>query len=700
MADTQARRVLRRPVMGQPGEAVDDTLGRLDVFGVSEPYQVAFLLPHRWEDFRFPAQRLAELDEADFDTKVLLRGGISGDFTREGRTHKYKGRLRDSDGETVSFTVFGGYNAARLIERCPTDFGVLGSLKAYRGRLSLGGAEVIERRWLGRTRPIYPGSKAIGPERVRERVLKILPGVIPTAASFIAEALAEVGDRERLAALAGVEGWPLETIIKRAHLPLKPEHGYQAQRAMERLSALHMLVEARRNNPRPAIEPTPLAPLAPLAEALPFALTEEQRDAVQAIRDDMGAGRPMRRLLSGDVGTGKTVVFALAAASVARAGGLAYILLPNEILVEQTAAAIDGWWPELTVERVKGGRKKVELDVGAGAIVVGTTALLNRDLPRPALIVADEQQKFSIDQRERLSEGGVHRLEATATCVPRTQAFVQYGGMQVSRLKKPHVEKYIDTRIRKASEREQLFKDIQTTIDAGQQVMVLYPLKSDSDRGGNKRAAIEAFDLWQKRFGERVVLIHGGGTKRDKQAQQTAVDDMRAGRADIVVATTVAEVGLDLPNLNRVTIISPERLGASTLHQIRGRAARTGGTGYCDLFLPETVKDEAMDRLNVLVNHQSGFRVAEEDLKLRGFGDLSGVSGRQHGKSKSLLFGRSISVDTVAALTETLDAHGVELDAIALPDAPGGVHGPSPAPDTPASPADEAVEFFPDISLG
>jgi ATP-dependent DNA helicase RecG len=284
-------------------------------------------------------------------------------------------------------------------------------------------------------------------------------------------------------------------------------------------------------------------------------------------------------------------------------------------------------------------------------VLVGTTALLHRSIPwQPDLLVVDEQQKFSREQREQLMGENTNLLESTATCIPRTMALARYGVIHVSKLTRCHCKKTIYTKIWLKPEWKQLYEQAMRTLSHGDQIMLVYPLREKAevqDKEGNSktaslshlRSASEIYEIWNARFPGQVRLLHG---QMENELKREVLDDLRSSKASIAICTSISEIGLTIPNLRRVIVVHPERHGLITLHQIRGRLARHGGEGYFDLFLPYPLKAEAFERLRVLEMTCNGFEVSELDMRLRGVGDLSHASDKQSGSDETFLFGRSV----------------------------------------------------------
>lgn len=576
------------------------------------------------------------------------------------------GYLADEQNRKVGFTVFGDSRKFREELLANRDrVAMLGTLEVFKDRLWLKSPELVPLNWLGHYRPKYPGKTGvIGPELVRDRVLGHLRSAIPVAARFLAHSLAEFGPPARLAELAGLPGWPLETILLQAHAPKSLELGRKAQHALEVLAAYGVILRAKGSQRLTGTgSPVVVGPWEKRAAGISFRLTEEQRQAIIDIITDLAAARPMRRILSGDVGTGKTAVYGTVCAALVDAGRRAVVLLPNESLAAQVAREFRSWWPDLPIGLVTGSTSDTDAELDQ-PLLVGTTALLHRRLPEPDLMVVDEQQKFSREQREQLVGNDTNLLEVTATCIPRSQALVRYGVVQVSKLTIPHTPKTIHTRIWFRDQWPELFGRVKKTLADGDQVLLVYPLREkgeeneedDRENGPRRntpplRSAEEVYQKWARLYPGRVRWVHGQMSDTDKE---DALKALRDGQADILVATTVVEVGINLPKLRRIVIVHPERHGLTTLHQLRGRVARTGGEGWCDLFLPNHVKEKTMERLRVMEQTTDGFKVAEMDMRLRGVGDLSQNSSKQSGSDDTFLFGRQVRLDILDEVMERL----------------------------------------------
>jgi ATP-dependent DNA helicase RecG len=377
-----------------------------------------------------------------------------------------------------------------------------------------------------------------------------------------------------------------------------------------------------------------------LEHDVPFDLTGDQRRAIEVLASELASPRPMQRLLMGEVGSGKTVVALWAMLRAVEHGMQAALMAPTETLAEQHFATVQSLMPGSTVPLAlltgstpAARRADVlgKLASGELALVVGTHALIEDDVQfdRLAVAVVDEQHRFGVRQRAALDRKGPdgsapHVLHMTATPIPRTLALTEYGDLDVTALRElPGGRRPITTHVA-AGERERgrAYERIREELRAGRQAFVVCPLVEESEALQARAAGAEYERLARTEFRDfRVVLLHGQMRPREKQA---AMASFASGEADVLVATSVIEVGIDVPNATVMLVEDAERYGISQLHQLRGRVGRGEHASLCLLF---GSKDSA--RLRALAEHDDGFRLAEVDLRLRGEGELIGT--RQSG---------------------------------------------------------------------
>jgi ATP-dependent DNA helicase RecG len=378
---------------------------------------------------------------------------------------------------------------------------------------------------------------------------------------------------------------------------------------------------------------------AKVMKALPYSLTHSQQLAVNDIVNDLALPQRMLRLLQGDVGSGKTVVALIAAASVIEAGRQAAFMAPTELLARQHLATIAplaeaaGIRVAILTGRERGGERDTILDrlvLGDIDLLIGTHALFQEDVAFHdlALAIVDEQHRFGVHQRLALTNKGeaVDVLVLTATPIPRTLVLTYFGDMDVSELReKPAGRQPIDTRTIPMSRTGEVEDAVGRAIEEGKRAYWVCPLVEESEKI-DLAAAEERYADLRRRFGAKVDLIHGKMKSAEKDA---AMARFASGKSQLLVATTVIEVGVDVPEATIIVIEHAERFGLAQLHQLRGRVGRGAGKSTCLLLYKAPLGETAKARLAILRETEDGFRIAEEDLRLRGEGDLLGT--RQSG---------------------------------------------------------------------
>ncbi len=409
----------------------------------------------------------------------------------------------------------------------------------------------------------------------------------------------------------------------------------------------------------------------PFYAALPFTLTGAQQRAIEEIRTDVRRGVPMNRLVQGDVGSGKTMVAAAAAYLAANNGRQAALMAPTEILAEQHYQSLSRLFTPLglRVALLTGSMKEKEKRqarelIAAGQIdlAVGTHALLTdatvfHDL---GMVIADEQHRFGVAQRSKLSAKGSdpHVLVMSATPIPRTLALIMYGDLNVSILDElPPGRQTVDTFLVGESYRARINAFIRKQVSEGHQCFVVCPAVEENEELGIKSAEVWAETLQKTVFPDlRVLLLHGQMKGAEKEAVMAA---FAAGAGDVLVATTVIEVGVDVPNATLMVIEDADRFGLSQLHQLRGRVGRGSAKSYC-ILTTHNRSAETLQRLKALCKTTDGFRIAEEDLKLRGPGDFFGArqSGLPAFRVADLSYDLQTLKDAQTASAEWIDHSG------------------------------------------
>jgi ATP-dependent DNA helicase RecG len=488
---------------------------------------------------------------------------------------------------------------------------------------------------MGRVVPVYPLTERLSQRTLRE----ILFQVVGTHAEAVPDILPEELRRRR-------DLLPVAAAYRTAHFPERLDDVEAAHRrfAFEDFLVLQVGLALRRR--RQAREQgRPLAPpgalVARLVRALPFALTSAQERVWSEIRSDLARAVPMNRLLQGDVGSGKTIVAVMALLTAVEAGCQALLMAPTEILAEQHLRTLRDLVEPLGVtvawlsagQRVRERQAALEaLRSGTAAIGVGTHALIQEavELQRLGLAVVDEQHRFGVLQRASLRGKGEHPhvLVMTATPIPRTLALTLYGDLDVSVLDQlPPGRTPIRTDWRREPSRDKIYDHIREELRNGRQAYVVCPLVEETEASDLKAATEMADGLQAGPFREfRVGLIHGRLAFDAKEAVMRA---FKGGEIDVLVATTVVEVGIDVPNASVMLVEHAERFGLAQLHQLRGRVGRGAAKSYCILLASEPISEEATQRMDAMTETQDGFRLAEVDLEIRGPGEFFGT--RQSG---------------------------------------------------------------------
>ena len=521
-----------------------------------------------------------------------------------------------------------------------------------------------------RLAPVYPAIEGVGPASVRRLVGLALDRLPDEAALELlpADALAGLGLPSLREALLTVHRPPRDADVAAL---LAGTHPAQRRLAIEELLAHHLSLRRQRialqENAAPVLDGNELAER--LRAALPFALTGAQARVFEQVRADLALPRPMLRLVQGDVGSGKTVVAALAAMLAIGSGRQAALMAPTELLAEQHLANLRAWLEPLGVRvawlagKVTGkARAKVLAEVASGEaqMVVGTHALMQEGVAfaNLALAIVDEQHRFGVHQRLALRDKGAagsgvpHQLVMTATPIPRTLAMTAYADLDVSAIDElPPGRTPVQTVALSAERRPELVERIRAACAEGRQAYWVCTLIDDSDEVAAQAAQSTHDALSAALPGLRIGLVHG---RMKASAKQAAMRAFKEGAMDLLVATTVIEVGVDVPNASLMIIENAERLGLAQLHQLRGRVGRGSAESSCVLLYRTPLSQTARLRLATLRETNDGFLIAERDLELRGPGEVLGT--RQTGLAEFRLADLSRDADLLPRVQELADA--------------------------------------------
>jgi ATP-dependent DNA helicase RecG len=593
---------------------------KLRPLGLATIGDLLYRRPRRYEK---PADEVA-ISQLWGDQEVAIAGVVQVVRVRRPRRRLtiVTARVADATG-SISAVWF---NQPWLAERLQPGVEV-----RLRGRLGRHGFDVKtydlgEARATADFAPVYAASEQVPSTRLRELARAGIGAYIYDVLDPLPAELDLPIRRDAVAAL---------------HFPVDPAEAERARArlAFDELVALQLAVLRSRNDQAvgtPLGEPGDL--VARYREVLPFTLTEHQESALLEIDRDLARAVPMQRLLQGDVGSGKTVVALYALLRAVEAGRQGALMVPTETLAEQHFVTVEGLCAQLGVRAVlltgSTGAKRIRAEIASGVaqIAVGTHALIQREVEFADLAVAvvDEQHRFGVEQRQVLSELRPHVLHMTATPIPRTLALTVYGDLAVTEIAKPPASrKPIITAWVGAERSSEAYERLRVHLDAGRQAYVVCPLIELSETRLARAAEEEAARLQRAELsGYRVGLLHG----RLKAAERRQVmQAFKEGELDVLVATTVIEVGVDVPNATIMIIQEADRFGLAQLHQLRGRVGRGAEQSYCLLISRPKLEltEPAQARLEALVETTDGFELAERDLELRGEGQLLGF--RQSG---------------------------------------------------------------------
>ena len=600
--------------------------------------------PFRYID-RSSVTQIADVRGGNAYIQILAQV-VSSELTGKGAKQRLSVLVRDLSGE-MELVFFKGikYTYDRL--KPGSIFLFFGKPGVYNGKMNMVHPEIDNpptegaQNFSGTLTGVYPSTDKLRNGGVTGKVMnKLMAEAIDLAIGDVEETLPEYILKEK-----GLV--PLKYAVRNIHFPSDPTALSKAQYRLKweelfllQLSLLKQkYVRSRAENG--IMMPKVGAAFNACYNALPYELTGAQKRVIKEIRSDMMSGHQMNRLLQGDVGSGKTMVAVLTSLIAVGNGYQACIMAPTEVLAQQHYANISKYLAPTGVrcELLIGSTTKAErrpihegLQDGSVGIIIGTHALIEDDVKfkNLGLAIIDEQHRFGVDQRSKLWSKGAtasppHVLVMTATPIPRTLAMTFYGDLDVSVIDEmPPGRKPIQTMLIGEGKRPAMYNFIRKEIDNGRQVFIVYPLIFESEKLDYQN--LEAgYEEIVRRFPMpryKVAIVHGQQTSDVKKFN---MDAFAAGRANILVSTTVIEVGVDVPNASIMVIENAERFGLAQLHQLRGRVGRGSEKSYCVLMHGNKVSKESRRRLELMCATENGFDLAEEDMKMRGPGDLEGT---------------------------------------------------------------------------
>lgn len=609
----------------------------LHVFSLRD---LLYTFPYRHID-RTVVHRIRDLQ--DDMPLIQLRGRIVNiEHIEQGKYRRLVATFFDGSGY-MELVWFNSIKTMQKNLRMDMDYLILGKPQSFNGRFSIvhpemekaDDAKVAARRM----QPVYHTTEGMKRAGISSKTLE---GLVENAFATIGNHIEETLPPYLIQKQALLD---LPTALRRAHFP---EDAASLPAAMHRLKfeelfylQLDILRYAKNRKLNIAGYPFPKVGEAFMTffrERLPFELTGAQKRVVKEIRNDMRTGRQMNRLLQGDVGSGKTMVALMCCLIAVDNGFQACLMAPTEILAEQHLASLRNFLGDMTVRvelltgNVKGvARRKILDGVASGEvnILVGTHALIEPTVQflNLGLAVIDEQHRFGVKQRARLWEKNArppHVLVMTATPIPRTLAMTVYGDLDVSVIDElPPGRKPIQTLHFFHNNTERLYAGMRRELQLGRQIYVVYPLIEESEKIDLKNLE-EGAEIFAQAFPEyRIGRVHGKMKPAEKDA---AMQEFSTRKTHILVSTTVIEVGVNVPNASVMVIMDASRFGLSQLHQLRGRVGRGADQSYCILVTDYKLSETTRKRMDIMTATTDGFEIAEEDLKLRGPGDLEGTA--------------------------------------------------------------------------
>ncbi len=611
---------------------------KLADYGIQRVEDLLFHLPLRYQD----RTRVTPIGALQANLEAVIEGEVRGADIVFGRRRSLVVRLQDGSG-TVTLRFFH-FTAAQKNNLSPgTRLRCFGAARRGAHGLELyhpeyrqvdGALEVDDR-----LTPIYPTTDGIGQSQWR---------------NLCSQALARLSRQPPADLLPSThsQGFSLVEALHYLHAP-PPDapltllqdgrHPAQLRLALEELTAHHLallrLRQQQQSVSAPRLPPQPASHTA-LLEGLPFTPTGAQQRVIAEISRDLASATPMLRLLQGDVGSGKTLVAAAAALQAISNGFQVAVMAPTEILAEQHRQNFASWLSPLghtthiLTGKTKGKLRRETLAAladGSASLVVGTHALFQSEVEflRLGLVVVDEQHRFGVHQRLSLTDkatgdsGRPHQLVMTATPIPRTLSMVAYADLDCSVIDElPPGRQPVSTVLIDSARRAQIVERVAQACRDGRQAYWVCTLVEDSDALQAQAAESTAAALAEELPGLRIGLIHGRLPAKEKEAVMAA---FKAGELALLVATTVIEVGVDVPNASLMVIENPERLGLAQLHQLRGRVGRGQAASHCVLLYQSPLSQQAKRRLSAMRESNDGFYIAEQDLALRGPGEVLGT---------------------------------------------------------------------------
>lgn len=618
---------------------------KLEKIGIKTVYDLLFYFPRHWDDY----SKITEIKNAKPCEQISVKGVLLDVKTKRSKRGTLVTEAIVADGSGSVKAVWFNQpfieknlslgEEIYLSGKIEWDFGQIGFVSPAYEKAKEAEDEL---RHTARIIPVYPETAGLTSKWLRQKIgylTKLIYGI----KDHLPE---EVKEHHNLLELSAT--------VRSMHFPESQEELKRAKKRLIYDDLFCLFVSVLSNKKEVEKERSILISYNEevgknFVKSLPYNLTDAQRRVAWEILKDLAKSTPMNRLLEGDVGSGKTVVATMATLMTATSGYQVALLAPTEILAKQhfksLSKMLDGFGLSiglLTGSTKEADKKRIqkELENGELQILIGTHSLISDSLKfwTLALVIVDEQHRFGVEQRLKLKKANgeavkmPHFLSMSATPIPRTLAITVFGDLELSVIDEmPPGREKVDTHIVPPQKRGEGYKFIDKKIEEGRQVFVICPLIEKSDKLG-VRSATEEYESLKKVFPKRTIgLLHG---KLKSGEKEKIMESFTKGKLDILVSTSVVEVGVDVPNASIMVVEGADRFGLAQLHQFRGRVGRGKHKSFCFLFT-ESKNEKTLERLQALTNIGSGFELAEKDLEFRGPGELLGI--KQHGKIDSTI---------------------------------------------------------------
>lgn len=615
-------------------KSVSRTRGKLyQKLGILTPYDLLYYLPRTYKDYREPVAVAEAVPDSQNVIKVMIKSKRNPVYTRQGMQIFHADAI-DDDGTEIGITIFNQLFTFQALE-IGKSYVMYGKIvrNSYENRLMIQNPQLLQNQE-NPIEAVYPQTTGLTSPMIRTNIRECLRILEEISFETIPE---DVRDRFQLI--------PLSKALSAVHHPKTLEESEEARHriAFEELLRLQLSLHLLKVRAEKQTEyPMQKTDMQPFFDSLPFLLTPAQKKAIQEILIDMTGESPMNRLLQGDVGSGKTAVAAAACYFCVQNGCQCVLMAPTEILAEQHYQTLTGFLAHLSVQvtlltgSLTAKQKKAcyaEIADGTAQVIVGTHAVFQKAVTyqKLGLVITDEQHRFGVAQRNALARkgGAPHKLVMSATPIPRTLALMVYGDLEVSVLDTmPNGRLPVRTYAVTGKLRERAVHFLIEELRQNHQAYIVCPAITENEETDTE---LKAVTVYAEQVGQTILkdwrtgILHGQMTAQEKEETMRR---FHQHEIDVLICTTVVEVGVDVPNATVMLIEDAERFGLSQLHQLRGRVGRSNLQSHC-ILVTEHATEEARERLKLLSSTNDGFQVAEADLQLRGPGDFLGSV--QHG---------------------------------------------------------------------